>query len=126
VRKAPPLVGNTGTVPGKPHLRLESALASPFAPGKSTHRKVANRRKNMLHQRTVQLVRDHSLIITEKLTIPNMTATATVEKPGKRVKQKVGLNRAILDTAPGGFLSNLAYKATEAGCEVVETPARAA
>jgi putative transposase len=29
------------------------------------------------------------------------------------------LNRAILDTAPGGFLSNLAYKAEEAGCEIV-------
>jgi putative transposase len=85
------------------------------------HSKVANRRKNMLHQRTAELVREHSLIITERLTITNMTASAegTVEKPGKRVKQKAGLNRAILDTAPGGFLSNLAYKAEEAGCEIV-------
>jgi putative transposase len=85
------------------------------------HRKVVNRRKDMLHQRTARLVREPSLIVTERLTIINMTATAkgTVEKPGKRVKQKTGLNRAILDTAPGGFLSNLTYKAAEAGCEIV-------
>lgn len=85
------------------------------------HRKVANRRKNMLHQRTAKLAREHSLIVTERLTITNMTAAAkgTVEKPGNRVKQKAGLNRAILDTAPGGFFSNLAYKAEEAGCEII-------
>ena len=49
---------------------------------------------------------------SKTLTITNMTATAkgTVEKPGKHVKQKAGLNRAILDTAPGGFLSNLALQ----------------
>lgn len=85
------------------------------------HRKVSNRRKNMLHQRTAQLVREHSLIVTEKLTIKNMTATAkgTVERLGKNVAQKAGLNRAILDTAPGNFLSNLVYKAEEAGCEII-------
>lgn len=90
------------------------------------HRKVANRRKDMLHQRTANLVREHSLIVTERLTITNMTATAkgTVEKPGNRVKQKAGLNRAILDTAPGGFLSNLAYKAEEAGCEIITLETR--
>lgn len=86
------------------------------------HRKVANRRKNMLHQRTAKLVREHSLIVTERLTIKNMTATAkgAVEKPGKRVKQKAGLNRAILDTAPGSFYSMLRVKAEEAAsCELI-------
>ena len=85
------------------------------------HRKVANRRKDMLHQRTAKLVREHSLIVTERLTVTNMTATAkgTVEKPGKNVAQKAGLNRAILDTAPGGFISMLTCKAEEAGCELI-------
>ena len=86
------------------------------------HRKVANRRKDMLHQRTAKLVREHSLIVTERLSIRNMTGTAkgTVENPGKRVKQKAGLNRAIPDTAPGGFISMLLWKAQEAaGCEIV-------
>ncbi len=91
------------------------------------YRKVANRRKDMLHQRTAKLVREHSLIVTERLTIRNMTGTAkgTVENPGKRVKQKAGLNRAILDTAPGGFSSMLLWKAEEAaGCEIVTLETR--
>lgn len=84
-------------------------------------RRVANRRKNRNHQVTARLVRDHKLIVTERLTIPNMTATArgTVEKPGKNVKQKAGLNRAILDATPGSFLSMLAVKAEEAGSQLI-------
>lgn len=84
------------------------------------HRKVANRRKNRNHQITARLVRDHKLIVTEELAVQNMTASAkgTVEKPGKNVKQKAGLNRAILDATPGGFLNMLSYKAEEAGTTV--------
>ncbi|SMF41686.1 putative transposase [Azospirillum oryzae] len=85
------------------------------------HRKVANRRKNFLHQTTARLVRDHKTIVTEALTVKTMAATArgTEEAPGKHVKQKAGLNRAILDTAPGSFIAMLAYKAEEAGCELI-------
>ena len=86
------------------------------------HRKVANRRKNLIHRVTARLVAEHSLIVTENLTITNMTASArgTVEKPGEKVKQKAGLNRAILDTAPGSFINNLLVKAEEAGrCQVL-------
>lgn len=84
-------------------------------------RRVANRRKNRNHQATARLVRDHKLIVTERLAVENMTATArgTAEKPGKNVKQKAGLNRAILDATPGGFLSLLHSKAEEAGCQVI-------
>ena len=84
-------------------------------------RKVANRRKERNHQITARLVRDHKLIVTEELTIKNMTASAhgTVEEPGRRVAQKAGLNRAILDATPGSFLSMLGYKAEEAGAELM-------
>lgn len=84
-------------------------------------RRVANRRKNRNHQVTARLVRDHKLIVTEHLAIENMTATArgTAEKPGKNVKQKAGLNRAILDATPGDFLSLLHSKAEEAGCQMI-------
>jgi len=89
-------------------------------------RKVANRRKERNHQTTARLVREHALIVTEKLSVENMTASAkgTAENPGKRVKQKAGLNRAILDATPGSFLSMLAYKAAEAGAELVELDTR--
>jgi putative transposase len=85
-------------------------------------RKIANKRKNKLHQVTTALVRKHKLIITEELNIENMTASAkgTVEEPGKNVAQKAGLNKSILDTAPGSLLRMLDYKAEEAGCQVVK------
>lgn len=59
--------------------------------------------------------------MTEELRIANMTASAkgTVEEPGRNVRQKAGLNRAILDTAPAAFLAMLAYKAEEAGARIV-------
>lgn len=85
------------------------------------HRKVANRRKDFLHQTTARLVEQHRLIVTEGLSVRNLTASAkgTRETPGRNVKQKAGLNRAILDTAPGAFETMLAYKAEEALCELV-------
>lgn len=85
------------------------------------HRRIANRRKERNHQITARLVRAHKLIVTEELTVTNMTASAegTTEKPGKKVKQKAGLNRAILDATPGSFLNMLSTKAEEAGCELI-------
>ena len=51
-----------------------------------------------------------------------MTASAkgTIEEPGKRVRQKSGLNREILATAPRQFLEMLRYKAEEAGTKFLE------
>lgn len=84
-------------------------------------RRLANRRKDRNHQTTARLVRDHAVLITEDLSVKNMTASAkgTVEKPGKRVRQKAALNREILDTAPDHFLSLLICKAEEAGGRVI-------
>jgi putative transposase len=85
------------------------------------HRRVANRRKDRNHQITARLVRAHKLIVTEELMPSNMTASAkgTADKPGKNVKAKAGLNRAILDATPCSFLNMLNTKAEEAGCELV-------
>lgn len=81
------------------------------------HAKLANQRKDRAHKLSAMLVKEHALIATEKLQIANMTRSAkgTVEKLGKMVAQKAGLNREILDTAPGMFFQMLAYKAEEAG-----------
>jgi putative transposase len=90
------------------------------------HRKLANRRKNHIHQLTSQLVKHNKIIVTEDLTVSNMTRSAkgTTEKPGKNVAQKAGLNREILDTSPSAFLKALTYKAEEAGCELIIAPTR--
>lgn len=39
-------------------------------------------------------------------------------------KQKAGLNREMLDTAPASLISMIRYKAEEAGNEIIETPTR--
>jgi putative transposase len=52
------------------------------------------------------------------------SAKGTLEKPGKMVAQKAGLNREILDTAPGLLTQQLHGKAAEAGCVFVEVNTR--
>ncbi|WP_326752607.1 transposase [Streptomyces hirsutus] len=58
----------------------------------------ADRRKDWCEKTSTMLARTYRLIRFEKLNITTMTRSAkgTVEQPGTRVRQKAGLNRAIL------------------------------
>jgi len=58
----------------------------------------ADRRKDRAEKTSTELARCYDVIRFEKLNIRNMTASAkgTVERPGKNVAQKAGLDRAIL------------------------------
>ena len=75
-------------------------------------RKIANIRKNWIHQTTKEIAEKCGTVIVEDLKVKNMTASAkgTIENPGKNVKQKAGLNRAMQDTALGELRRNLEYK----------------
>ncbi len=75
-------------------------------------RKIANIRKNWVHQTTSEIADKCGTIVVEDLKVKNMTASAkgSVENPGKNVRQKAGLNRAMLDTALGATRRNLEYK----------------
>ena len=75
-------------------------------------RKIANIRKNWVHQTTKEISGKCGTVVLEDLKVKNMTASAkgTVENPGRKVRQKAGLNRAILDTAFGEIRRNLEYK----------------
>jgi putative transposase len=75
-------------------------------------RKIANVRKNWTHHTTREIAEKCGTVIVEALKVKNMTASAkgTVENPGTNVKQKEGLNRAMLDTAFGEIRRNLEYK----------------
>ena len=88
--------------------------------------KVARKRLDWAHQQAAQLASRYALVATEELTLKNMprSAAGTVEEPGKKVAQKTGLNREILDTAPGLFTSLLRYKVLETGGEWVDAPTR--
>jgi putative transposase len=52
------------------------------------------------------------------------SAEGTVERPGKNVRQKAGLNRKILEVSPGMMISMLRYKAERAGGRFAVTCAR--
>ncbi|MGP3971136.1 RNA-guided endonuclease InsQ/TnpB family protein [Streptomyces sp. 6N223] len=61
--------------------------------------RVSDRRADFWAQTAHRICRRNALVVLEDLRIKSMTASAvgTVEAPGRRVRQKAGLNRAILD-----------------------------
>ena len=65
-------------------------------------RKQARRRTARIHKIMTEIIRRFKLIVIEDLNIKNMTASAKAdaENPGKRVKQKIGLNWVILNVSP--------------------------
>ncbi|MDY5721346.1 MAG: hypothetical protein SPK55_02015, partial [Succinivibrio sp.] len=69
-------------------------------------------RNDFIQKASTQLVKNHDVICVEDLCIKNMTKSAkgTVSKPGRNVRQKSGLNRAILNQGWGEFLFCLEYK----------------
>lgn len=88
------------------------------------HKKARDIRDNFLHYHSTQLVKNHDVIVVENLKINNMTKSAkgTVNKPGKNVKQKSGLNRSILEEAWGKFFKLLDYKLRLKGGKLIVAP----
>jgi len=80
------------------------------------HGKVANQRKEFLHQTTAKLIKSSAFIAIEELNVKGMSSAGGAYKKG--------LNREILSAAPGGFHQMLKYKAEEAGIELIEINTR--
>ena len=80
------------------------------------HERIGNLRREFLHQTTTRLVTTCAVLATEELKIDNMSRSAkgTLKKPGRRVKQKAGLNRELLSAGLGMAHQMLTYKAVEA------------
>ena len=76
------------------------------------HWKIANIRKDFLHQSSKDISKNHAVVFVEDLPVQNMSRSSqgTKAKPGKRVNQKSGLNRAILDASPFELRRQLEYK----------------
>lgn len=85
--------------------------------------RLAERRSQRLHQVTKHLVTRYAGIAIEDLNVAGMTRSArgTVEKPGRNVRAKAGLNREILDVGFGEFARQLAYKADWYGVRLAVT-----
>jgi putative transposase len=88
------------------------------------YEKAANRRKDCLHKLTTRLSKNHATVVVEDLKVLQMTKSAkgTVESPGKNVKQKSGLNKAILDQGWGELARQLAYKCEWSGGRFIKVP----
>jgi putative transposase len=81
------------------------------------HQRIANARTTHLHQVSANITRRFEVIAVEDLKLKNMTRSAqgTLAEPGTNVAAKSGLNRSLLDAAPGRLVSMLRYKAERAG-----------
>lgn len=88
-------------------------------------RKARRQRDAVLHRESHHYAKNHGTVIVERLDIRSMTASArgSIEQPGVKVRQKAGLNRAILDSGWGRFVEMLRYKVVPVGGAVVEVPA---
>jgi putative transposase len=78
-------------------------------------------RRDWHHKTARKLVSAYDAIAFEKLPVRSMTRSAkgSIEAPGTNVKQKSGLNRAILDAGWAQFAKIVVDKAEEAGRQVV-------
>lgn len=76
------------------------------------HHRVAERRAGALHQITKHLAANFETIAVEDLNVAGMTRSArgSIDRPGRNVRQKAGLNRSILDAGFGEFRRQLVYK----------------
>lgn len=85
------------------------------------HTKIANCRKDYLHKSTTELSKNHAMIVIEDLQVSNMSKSSkgNLEQPGKNVKAKSGLNRAILDQGWFEARRQLEYKQLWRGGRVV-------
>jgi putative transposase len=69
------------------------------------HTQVANFRKDFVHKASHNISKNHVVVVIEDLQVKNMSKSAT-----KKVAQKSGLNRSILDASPFELRRQLEYK----------------
>ena len=88
------------------------------------HHRIANIRKDYLHKISNTVSKNHAVVYVEDLQVKNMSRSArgTTEQPGKNVKQKSGLNRAILDQSWFEFKRQLDYKSAWNGGYLITVP----
>lgn len=87
--------------------------------------RIARCRKDFLHKRSTDIAKTYGLVAIEKLEIRNMTRSAkgTKAKPGRRVRQKSGLNHSIFDQGWGMFGELLQFKLKDRGASLIKIPA---
>src|SRR5919199_4676699 len=87
--------------------------------------RVRSRRADFAHQIAHKLTTTRGMVVLESLHVQAMTRSArgTPQDPGRDVRQKAGLNRAMLDKAWGRLDAALQWHGKKNGCEIVHVPA---
>ncbi|EKP0306320.1 transposase [Aeromonas veronii] len=90
------------------------------------HARIGHARRDFLHQTTHTISKNHAMVCIEDLQVKNMSKSAagTVEQPGKQVRAKSGLNKAILDQGWFEFRRQLDYKLAWRGGHLIAVPPR--
>ena len=90
------------------------------------HAHIGNARRDYLHKATTTISKNHAMVCIEDLQVRNMSKSAagTTETPGKNVRAKSGLNKAILDQGWHEFRRQLEYKLAWNGGQLVAVPPR--
>lgn len=85
------------------------------------HYHIANSRRDYLNKISTTISKNHAVVFVEDLQVANMSKSAKgdVENLGRRVKQKSGLNRSILDQGWYEFKRQLDYKLAWQGGELI-------
>ena len=93
---------------------------------RKVHVRIANVRIDFLHKASTTISNNHAIVCIEDLRVANMSRSAagTADKPGRNVKAKSGLNKAILDQGWFEFRRQLTYKLEWKGGQLIAVPPR--
>lgn len=88
------------------------------------HSRIGNARRDYLHKCSTTISQNHAMVCIEDLQVRNMSRSAagTAEAPGRNVRAKCGLNKAILDQGWFEFRRQLDYKLAWNGGHLVAVP----
>lgn len=88
------------------------------------HSRIGNTRRDYLHKATTTISQSHAFVCIEDLQVRNMSKSAagTIEAPGRNVRAKSGLNKAILDQGWFEFRRQLDYKLAWNGGYLIAVP----
>lgn len=88
------------------------------------HEDIGNARKDYLHKVSTEISENQAIIVIEDLRVKNMSKSSkgNSEKHGKKVAQKSGLNRSILDQGWSMFATMLEYKQDWHGGTLLRVP----
>jgi putative transposase len=82
-------------------------------------------RNDFLHKLSTDIAKSHSVVVIESLDVAGMSqgAKGSLAEPGRNVRAKAGLNRAMLAQGWGELRRQLAYKTERSGGVLIEVPA---